>query len=829
MSCSYDDFFQKATGHRPFDYQRKLACDPSLPELLKIPTGAGKTAAVVVAWLWRRKAQPDVNARSLTPRRLVFCLPMRVLVEQTFRAVTEYVKNLGFDGPDGGVSVSMLMGGAVDDEWLVHPEQDHILVGTQDMLLSQVLNRGYGMSRFLWPMSFGFLNSDTLWVFDEIQLMGNGLYTSAQLDRFREVFGAFGSAPSIWMSATADAGWLETVDRRALGGDKTLMLGRNDRENEELARRLNARKSVRFSQIRLNTRGAKREKQKKQESEYFRWVAGFISERHVPGTLTLAVFNTVDRASGVYKELLPLLKPGADLILIHSRFRGVERKNLEERITAPVKVDGPGRILIATQVVEAGLDISARTLFTELAPWPSIVQRLGRLNRFGEHEESDAYWADLSKNASLPYDVYDLDLAREILRDLEGKSAAPVSLPEVPMKYEPTYTLRRRDFEELFDTTPDISGYYTDVSRFVRGSEDPDAQVFWRTWEGDRPGEDVVLPDREELCPVPVWDLRDYRKKKSVWVWDHIQSSWSEARPEQIRAGQLYLLAARDGGYSPAIGWDPTNREPVKVVGSRSQVRPEGIPDNRASYGAARWVELAEHTDHVVHRIGSILQSLDGMIPQEFADRLLLAARYHDAGKAHPAFQERLREGFPETDPNTTASVIWAKSPRRNWPVKQSEKNRDGAEKGPRFAVEVDNRSRRYFRHELASALAVLSAIGDPLVAYLTAAHHGKVRGAIRSVPGENLSNEKRFALGVCEGDRLPGADLGGGVILQPSTLELEVMEMGSTSSGRPSWVETVDRLLKSIGPTRLAFLEALLRAADWQASEGEEKEEATP
>jgi CRISPR-associated endonuclease/helicase Cas3 len=39
----------------------------------------GKTAAVVLAWLWNRVQRPD----SEWPRRLVYCLPMRTLVEQT--------------------------------------------------------------------------------------------------------------------------------------------------------------------------------------------------------------------------------------------------------------------------------------------------------------------------------------------------------------------------------------------------------------------------------------------------------------------------------------------------------------------------------------------------------------------------------------------------------------------------------------------------------------------------------------------------------------------------------------------------------------------------
>ena len=40
------------------------------------------------------------------------------------------------------------------------PKRPAILIGTQDMLLSRALNRGYGMSRYRWPMHFGLLNND---------------------------------------------------------------------------------------------------------------------------------------------------------------------------------------------------------------------------------------------------------------------------------------------------------------------------------------------------------------------------------------------------------------------------------------------------------------------------------------------------------------------------------------------------------------------------------------------------------------------------------------------------------------------------------------------
>jgi CRISPR-associated endonuclease/helicase Cas3 len=84
-SCAtYDDFFALAfteegkQRQEPFDYQRRLAVEPDLYSLVNVPTGAGKTAAILGAWMWRRLKSPETVGR-----RLVYCLPMRTLVEQT--------------------------------------------------------------------------------------------------------------------------------------------------------------------------------------------------------------------------------------------------------------------------------------------------------------------------------------------------------------------------------------------------------------------------------------------------------------------------------------------------------------------------------------------------------------------------------------------------------------------------------------------------------------------------------------------------------------------------------------------------------------------------
>ena len=63
----YDEFFVRATGgHAPYPYQVRLALQDSWPDVLNVPTGLGKTAAVALAWVYRRRILGD----PAMPRRL---------------------------------------------------------------------------------------------------------------------------------------------------------------------------------------------------------------------------------------------------------------------------------------------------------------------------------------------------------------------------------------------------------------------------------------------------------------------------------------------------------------------------------------------------------------------------------------------------------------------------------------------------------------------------------------------------------------------------------------------------------------------------------------
>ncbi|HYB23286.1 MAG TPA: DEAD/DEAH box helicase, partial [Solirubrobacteraceae bacterium] len=422
---SFSRFFELATGQQPYAYQRELGELPQPPSVLNVPTGAGKTQALIVSWLYSRREL------GVAPRRLVYALPMRTLVEQTVDVARDIRSRLEID--DEELPIHVLMGGAEPAElrdWRLSPERDQILIGTIDMLLSRALNRGYAESRFAWPVAFGLLNNDCRWVFDEVQLMGSARATSAQLDGLRAKLGTILPCETVWSSATIDRTALRTVDRTDLGG--VLSLPSEDRKGA-LRVRLDARKTLERLEVGESTGG-----------ELAAHVAQAAVDRHQKDTRTLVVLNTVELAQSVYRALGALAR-GADVesVLLHSRFRPVERAaNMRRALAEP---EGEGTIVVATQVVEAGVDFSARTLVTETAPFLSVVQRLGRCNRAGEFEQAAVVWLDrgplvdetIGRKLAAPYRLVDIAAARSALLGLEGVSLSPAALEQIEVAESP--------------------------------------------------------------------------------------------------------------------------------------------------------------------------------------------------------------------------------------------------------------------------------------------------------------------------------------------------------------------------------------------------------
>ncbi len=918
---SFDRFFVQVTGHQPHGWQTRLASDPEcMDRLIRIPTGFGKTAGVTITWLWHRVHRKD-NA---WPCRLVLCLPMRTLIEQTQREVECWLARAGLD-PQRQVHV--LLGGLSPSDWHLEPEQECVLIGTQDMLLSRALNRGYGAARARWPMEYGLLNVDCLWVMDEVQLMGVGLATSAQLQAFARHDEEASRLPrprrTWWMSATLQRDWL----RRAPALDCVESLPIIELEGTERSGDLwTARKSLRCEQIppAYDERGRRSDGGAVVE----RW-AELVAATHseTKGGITLAIANTVKSAVDLHAALKRRL-PGVDLRLVHSRFRGEERRAWTTEFLSREHC-GPAenRVIIATQVVEAGVDVSADALVTEIAPWASLVQRFGRCARYGgqgriivvdrRHTDESAHSIsakddderarkrrDEDGKTALPYDLAEIEAAAEGIK-LLGSEAGPAALEAfercqeqraskslLPKLYPfaPLHVLSRRELYDLFDTTPDLTGADIDISRFVREGDERDVTVWW--WpipQGEAPHR-RLRPSHDALCRIPVGEARTWllpgrraqeadedppgegaseRTKATrprAWVWSYVDGEWERLDERHLYPGQTILVDSQAGGYDENVGFtgkpgaapDVYDRHAARVIeavdaadaADEQDELSEGIGNATRQYKtiATHCFETASCARTVARAVG---------VSTEVSEVLEVAALVHDIGKAHPAFSAAIRDrnGIEE-------DVPLAKAPKGRWHSISDLYNHSPLGQRPGF------------RHELASALALLelawrarpdhpglqggredvleATVGrdlpehdrplEPasivsrfldldearfnLALYLVLSHHGKVRATLAMSPRDQDNPGRDGDLpirGVRDGDNLRAlalVDIDGEAFELPSvTLRLEPAKIGLSRRYGPSWVERVVALREGYGTLQLAWLEALLRAADVRAS----------
>lgn len=879
--ATFADFFSAATKNRwsggPRGWQAELAEEAACTNrLIRIPTGFGKTLGVALAWLWHAVERGEVH----WPRRLVLCLPMRVLVEQTEQEVREVLSALGLlrdrQQPDGRVGVHVVMGGVDAGEWYLWPERFSILICTQDMGLSTALNRAYAAPRARWPVEFGLLSQDTLWVMDEVQLMDVGLATSAQLQAFRDDDRAAGRSlrPCVtwWMSATLQPDWLakspDTKDLCALLPTSAIAPGeRHGNLWDDVS------KPCRVTQV-----------------ETAKALAELAAGEHADRGYgeqgpTLVVVNRVESAIDVYDALSKhKFRPGTDIRLVHSRFRPHERAGWRDAfLNRTACAPGTNRIIVATQVIEAGVDLSAAVLITELAPWASLVQRFGRCARWGgEAHVIVADFKHTDDKKAAPYSVQALDAARDALRHLDN--VAPLHLetfeeqhPELRASlypYEPRHLLLRHELDELFDTTADLSGADIDISRFIRSGDERDVQVFWADIPKDAQPGAATKPAREALCGVPFLKARDWlcqyssqskqwtrlKDGKRAWVWDWLDGDWKRAEGQAIFPGRTILVAADSGGYDEHTGWKPASGKvvapvPIEAV-SPAQLDAEqaDASEDGEELSYARWQTIATHN----RQVGQLARAIAAELAPDLADLFDLAGRWHDTGKAHEAFANSIKRS-PDGPADRPDRDDLAKAPSEAWlPLKQLYPMTNGGR-------------RRGFRHELASTLALfallqrhqpdhpallgpwrelLAALGNPpadsaastppnaleqevlaldaehfnLLAYLVCSHHGKVRMAWHVSPADQQSSNGGLRIrGVEDGDMLPPVTLaaadGSLHRLPESRLDLAPAAAGLSPRTGASWTERVLGLLDQHGPFALAWLEALLIAADRRAS----------
>lgn len=321
------------------------------PVILQAPTGAGKTRAALYPFLRAWEYREDF------PRKCIYSVPLRVLANQFWDEYEGRTRNFGFRRP---LDVTVQTGDRPEDPML----EGNLIFATIDQTLSNFLNIPYALSLGRGNLNAGAVLSSYL-VFDELHLFDPDTTLPTTLHLLRLLRGV---VPFVVMTATLSREMVQTLAKE-LKAEPIVLTG------EELAAIPSQCKTRRVHIV---------------EAEL---TAKAVLDRHKQRSI--AICNTVERAQMLFEDLRQRAGEGVEVRLLHSRFLRTDRQAHEEWLQREFGKDKTSytvesAILVATQVVEVGLDITSENLHTELAPAASVVQRAGRCARY-EGEEGNVW------------------------------------------------------------------------------------------------------------------------------------------------------------------------------------------------------------------------------------------------------------------------------------------------------------------------------------------------------------------------------------------------------------------------------------------------------
>lgn len=358
-----------------FDFQVRVAkyLHDGKNVILQAPTGAGKTFAALNPFLeaWARM-QPH-----FFPRQCIYSVPMRTLANQFILSEDKFIREK-FKFPHVP-KVAIQTGETPGDPEL----KNDLIFTTIDQTLSNILGVPYALGTRRANLNAGAVIGSYL-VFDEFHLypQGGALKTTLQVLKLLNDI-----TPFVLMTATFSSAMLDEL-KAELGAEVATV------PPEELA------------QIPSQQNKTRRYHAIQQEIN-----PSLILEKHQQRSI--AVCNTVDRAQALFEQLRnhPDCRD-TEIVLLHARFTASDRNKKEDLIRIEFGKDKSrwtkkNLILVATQVVEVGLDITSENLHTEIAPANAVFQRAGRCSRF-ENEQGDVFVYDVpptkdGKRNFMPY------------------------------------------------------------------------------------------------------------------------------------------------------------------------------------------------------------------------------------------------------------------------------------------------------------------------------------------------------------------------------------------------------------------------------------------
>lgn len=545
MNLSLGDFpafIREVHRHRPFpwqdDYLKKVVAQGRWLDL-DIPTGLGKTTVIDV-WVFLLAWQ-YVNGHDRTvPLRLFFVVDRRLVVDQAYEharrlsaaldsasegTVAHRVgRALAELGRRGEALEVIRMRGGVDwaSRWLTSPAQPAVITSTVDQYGSRLLFRGYHTSPRMRPIDAALCGMDALVAVDEAHIALPLLVTAADCAAYQHTAAhpAFADRAVQVVSLSATASTAPDRPRHRITDD--------DRNHDVAGRRLNAPRRV----ICLDAVGTA-----KDAATAFATSAVQALDVLLPvleRSVAAVVANTIRTARATHQLLSQ--REDIEVVLLTGRSRALDRERLlaEKALRELLAGLEPGRgkplVVVATQTVEVGLDVSFAALITENASHAALVQRLGRLDRTGERTLAPAIVvraADGSGRTPIPVygdaaartwnwltthtpalQVSGLDPADLAKRLPQGLLVNPVTLPVLLDGVDtallntpaPRIPVLHRTLLNAWSGTGPVPVPDQDVAPFLHGldTSPEDVQVLWR----------ADLPFTDDSPDFERWALR---------------------------------------------------------------------------------------------------------------------------------------------------------------------------------------------------------------------------------------------------------------------------------------------------------------------------------
>lgn len=354
-----ENFYKELLGFAPYKYQIKVAelLLSGKNVILSVPTGAGKTWASIIPFLLANK-----DKKTLFPQKMIYSLPLRTLANSIYTDVKDVLKNTKYES-----LASIHTGEYKNDE---NFESD-IVFSTIDQTLSNFLSIPLSKSKRQANINAGALIGSYL-VFDEFHLLDTKLSMATTLGTLKLLSKL---CQFCIMTATLSSDYIKKLESTL---DATVVHIDDFPEDAKI-----------ISSLKI----PKNKEAKKGISVINSTIsAEYIKNKHK--NKTIIICNRVEKVQKLYSDLrlFPELDK-TEIICLHARFFSKHRKEKEIQLKEIFgKNNATNAILISTQVIEAGMDISCETMHIEISPINSLLQRAGRCARWeGEYGEIYVY------------------------------------------------------------------------------------------------------------------------------------------------------------------------------------------------------------------------------------------------------------------------------------------------------------------------------------------------------------------------------------------------------------------------------------------------------